>query len=113
MVPVLSIHKISILPKLLIAFKFLTITSSFFILFDPLARQVVTIIGRSSGVNPMETVNAKINASNQLFFVNPLIKKTIGIKINMKITSNLEILEIFFSNVVFSLFSLFSVIVPK
>ena len=77
-VPVLSVQSTSMAPKFWMAFSRLTITRFRDIASAPLERQTVTIIGSISGVSPTATAKAKMNASSQLCFVNPLMRKTAG-----------------------------------
>ena len=88
--PVLSVHRISIAPKFCIEFRFFTIV--FFLLIDtaPFARQLVTIIGSISGVNPTATDMANKNADIQLPFVTPLITNTKGTITSINLISTHE-----------------------
>ena len=52
----------------------------------PLERQTETIIGSISGVRPTATAIAKKNASFQLCFIRPLMRKTIGTITSMKVS---------------------------
>ena len=63
-VPVLSVQSTSTLPKLWIAANFLTITPFLDISMAPLAKLLVTMSGRSSGVRPTAIATAKMNICN-------------------------------------------------
>lgn len=66
------------------AFRFLTIVFFFDMDRAPLERLAVTIIGSISGVSPTATEMAKMKASNQSPFVNPLMKNTNGTMTSIK-----------------------------
>ena len=80
----MSVHKISIAPKFWMEFKFFTMV--FFLLIEtaPFARQVVTIIGSISGVNPTAMEMANKNAETQFPFVKPLMTNTRGTIMSIK-----------------------------
>jgi len=59
-VPVLSVAKISMLPKVGIAVRRLTITPLAAIATEPLPMVTVMIMGKNSGVRPTATAMAKV-----------------------------------------------------
>ncbi len=63
-VPVLSVHKTFMLPKVSIAESRFTMTPFLDIAMAPLERLMVMIMGRSSGVNPTANATAKSSAVN-------------------------------------------------
>ena len=66
------------------ALTFFIIVPSLAISREPLTKLVVTIMGNISGVKPTAVAIANINASTQSPFVNPLIRKTVGVMTNIK-----------------------------
>ena len=62
-VPVLSVHNTSILPKFSIAFNWRTITPSFAMAREPLAKTILMIAGKSCGVMPTAKATENNNES--------------------------------------------------
>lgn len=83
-VPVLSVQRVVMAPRLWMELRRFTTTFLLAILFAPLARLAVTIMGSISGVSPTAIEMAKSKASSQSPFVNPLMRKTMGAIVNMK-----------------------------
>ena len=79
-VPVLSVHKMSMAPRFWMADSFLTITFSLASFCAPLARFELTIIGSISGVKPTATAMAKKKALLTSCLVMTLRMKTMGNK---------------------------------
>ena len=75
-VPVLSLHKTSVLPKFCIVARFLTMTFLRAICTAPCARVTEVIIGRNSGVNPTASAIANRRDSNGSLFSAALMRKT-------------------------------------
>lgn len=64
MVPVLSVHSVSMLPKFSMEFRRLTMTPCFVICWAPLERLMVMMAGRSSGAMPTARATAKSRVSS-------------------------------------------------
>ncbi len=91
--PVLSVQRTSILPKVGIAVSFLTITPLLAICIEPLLIATVSIMGRNSGVKPTAIATAKVRECK----ISPLtIKLTPKITITkMVIIRTIKILKRF------------------
>ena len=97
MVPVLSVHRISISPNVEMEDCDLMMVLCFAMLIAPRDKPLVSATGNISGVKPTATVSAKRNASRKSCLSMPLIKKITGSMIIINLKSSFEIIEMLFS----------------